>query len=110
MTNAMNRAWFAVRVRSGFENVVTAKLSDDDVEVFLPECQPRRRSRTGKSSAAPLFPSYVFCRIHSGELWAVLKTPGVMCFVGIRDVATPVDDAEIDALKAVVRSGLRPPT
>jgi len=97
--------WCAVRVRTGFENIVAAKFAAEGLEAFLPKLPSRRRSDCGKTSETPLFPNYVFFRIHPEARLDVLMTPGVMSLVG-GTVATPVNEAEIAAIKAVVLSGL----
>ncbi len=97
--------WYALRVRRRFEGVVTANLSSNGFEVFLPSYRSRhRRSDQGRGFEVPLFPSYVFCRIHSAESWPGLITPGVLYIVGTGSALTPVDEVEIVSLKTVVRS------
>jgi transcription antitermination factor NusG len=54
----------------------------------------------------PLFPGYVFCRIDLASRLPVLTTPGFLYIVGAGSVPTPVDEAEIARIQAVVHSGL----
>src|ERR1041385_6580 len=98
--------WVALRVRTAFHRVVTAKLRAAGLEVFAPRCRSQQSDRH-KVSETPLFPNYVFCRISSRVPLTVLMTAGVVHVVGTgKDVATPVDEVEIAAIKTVVRSGL----
>ena len=57
--------WYAIRVRSKFENIACATLSDKGYETFLPLYRSRRRwSDRVKELDLPLFPSYLFCRFN----------------------------------------------
>ena len=99
--------WVALRVRTAFERVVTARLCADGLEVFAPWCRSRGQSDAQNASETPLFPNYVFCRIDSEVPLSVLMTPGVLYAVGTgKAVATPVDEVEIAAIKTIVGSGL----
>jgi transcription antitermination factor NusG len=53
---------------------------------------------------SPLFPGYVFVR-SAGTLdarVAVLRTNGVISFVGVRGLGTPIPEEEITAIQAVL--------
>jgi len=54
----------------------------------------------------PLFPGYVFCRLDLRCRLPLLTIPGALHFVGIGKIPVPIDDAEIAAIQAAVRSGL----
>ena len=100
--------WVAIRVRTAFEGAVTTQLRADGFEVFTPWCRCQGQSDAHGVSETPLFPNYVFCRIHSEVPLSVLMTPGVLYVIGTgKTVATPVDEVEIGAIKTVVQSGLR---
>jgi transcription antitermination factor NusG len=99
--------WFALQVRSRYENVVTAHLSGKGYEWFLPLYSCRRRwSDRFIETEQPLFPGYVFCRLNPLDRLPILMTPGVFLVVGIGKTPTPIDEAEIAAIQAAVRSGL----
>ena len=56
----------------------------------------------------PLFPGYVFVQVSSapGAFLEVVKTRGAVAFVSLeRGMPTPVDPAEINALRLLVQSG-----
>ena len=99
--------WFALLVRTRWENSTTSLLEDKGLESFLPTYEGRRRSR-GKIRPAtlPMFPGYVFCRFDVQNRLPVLVTPGVISIVGSGKVPLPVDDSEIAAIRTVVGSGL----
>src|SRR6266700_1554574 len=97
--NRQKRIWVALRVRTDFERIVTAKLCAGGLEVFAPWCR-LRKSDAHKVSEKPLFPNYVFCRTHWRVPLPVLMTPGVLYAEGTgKNVATPVDAIEIAAIK-----------
>ena len=97
--------WFAVQVRARWEQSTTNILGRKGYQTLLPtyEC---RRSRNGRETSAPLFPGYVFCRFDGQKRLPILITPGVIALVGRGRVPVPVEPAEIDAIQAMVSSGL----
>ena len=100
--------WYALRVQSNFESLVSTSLRGKGYEEFLPKYRSRRRwSDRIKELDLPLFPGYLFCRfdVHD-RLLPILTTPGVICIVGAGRTPIPVSDGEITAVQAVIRSGL----
>ena len=99
--------WFAVQTRSRYENLVATLLRGKGFESFLPIYKSRRRwSDRIKELELPLFPGYLFCRFNPLDRFPILVTPGVMQVVGVGKNPIPVDDLEIAALEAAIRSGL----
>jgi len=99
--------WFAVQTRSRYENLVATLLRGKGYELFLPIYKSRRRwSDRIKELELPLFPGYLFCRFNPLDRFPILVTPGVMQVVGVGKNPIPVDDSEIAALEAAIRSGL----
>ena len=99
--------WFALRVKSRFEKVVATVARNKGFEEFLPLYQSRRRwSDRLKSVELPLFPGYIFCRLDPQHRLPLLTIPGVLHFVGIGKMPSPIEDTEIAAIQAAVRSGL----
>jgi transcription antitermination factor NusG len=99
--------WFALRVKSRSEKVVSTIARNKGFEEFLPLYQCRRRwSDRLKSVEFPLFPGYVFCRLDPQYRLPLLTIPGVIQFVGIGKVPVPIDDAEIMAIQSAVATGL----
>ena len=77
-------AWYALRVQSKFESVVSIALRGKGYQEFLPLYRSRRRwADRVKELDLPLFPGYLFCRfdVHD-RLLPILTTPGVVCIVG----------------------------
>ncbi len=100
--------WFAVRVKSRCEKVVAATAQNKGFQEFLPVYQSRRRwSDREKTVELPLFPGYIFCRLDPQRRLPLLLIPGVLHFVGFGKIPTPIEESEIAAIHAAIRSGLR---
>src|SRR5712664_3647911 len=103
----MTYPWFALQVRSRYENVVTAHLDGKGYEWFLPLYKCRRRwSDRFKEIECPLFPGYVFCRLNPLDRLPILIVPGVSLIVGMGKTPVAIDETEIAAIQAAVKSGL----
>ncbi len=99
--------WFALRVKSRSEHVVATAARNKGFEAFLPLYEARRHwSDRIKKLQAPLFPGYLFCRLNPEHRLPLLTIPGVMQFVGLGRTPVPIEDAEIAAIDAALRSGL----
>ena len=99
--------WFAVHVRSRHEKSVAHILSGKGLECFLPLCRGRRQwSDRVAQVDLPLFSGYVFCRMNLSNRMPVLTTPGIVRIVGVGRSPEPVDESEISAVQAIVRSGM----
>lgn len=99
------REWFAMRVRTNYEKVVSKALEFRELESFLPTYQePRIWSDRTKKIHQPLFPGYVFCRLNPGERVFALLAPGAMNLIGIGATPKAIPETEIESLKALIRS------
>jgi len=98
---------FALQVRPRHEKAAAWALHNKGFDEFLPLYRSRRRwSDRVKELDMPLFPGYVFCRFDPEDRLPILTTPGVISLVGIGKTPTPVEEAELAALRMVVQSGL----
>src|SRR5467141_1033949 len=103
----MSYPWFALQVKCRFENIVTAHLGGMGYESFLPLYMCRRRwSDRFKEIECPLFPGYVFCRLNPLNRLPILMIPGVSLIVGMVQTHEPINESEIAAIQAAVKSGL----
>ncbi len=99
--------WFALRVRPNYEKPVAAALRGKGFQEFLPLVRSRRQwSDRVKMMDLPLFPGYLFCRLHLEERMPLLTTPGFLYLVGVGRNPEPVEESEIEAIQSVLRSGL----
>lgn len=105
---AFNQArWYAVRTRSRHEKLVAKQLENQGIESFLPVViQTRDWSDRRKQVEMPLFSGYAFLRmVHSSdERVRVLRTQGVVGFVGVHGTGTPIPDHQIEDIKTLVTS------
>ncbi|MBI9082892.1 MAG: UpxY family transcription antiterminator [Desulfobacterales bacterium] len=98
-------AWYVLHTRSRFENVVNEGLCKKDKEAFLPRIQVQSRRKDRKKMIhVPLFPGYVFVRtdLNPYSQLEVLKTIGVVRFVGNASGPLSVQNASIESLKLMV--------
>src|SRR5438105_2634353 len=99
--------WYAVRTRSRHEKLVARQLETLGIESFLPlVTQTHKWSDRSKQVETPLFSGYAFLRmIHScDDRVRVLRTQGVVSFVGVHGTGTPIPDHQIDDIKTLVAS------
>ena len=102
-----SECWFAVRVKSRAEKVVSMMARNKGFEEFLPLYESRRNwSDRTKSVEMPLFPGYVFCRLYAERRLPILTIPGVLYFVGIGKTPMPVEENEIAAIRRAIESEL----
>ena len=108
LTRPDNLFWYAIQIRSRLGGIASATLRGKGYEEFLPLYRSRRWwSDRIKQLELPLFPGYLFCRFDvSHRLMPILTTPGVIGIVGAGKTPVPVDDEEIEAIRAILRSGL----
>jgi len=82
--NEIARKWFAVFTVPQNERSVTMHLELRQIESFLPtfESVSVWKNRQRVKINRPLFPTYVFARIHAAERTSILRSPGVLRIVG----------------------------
>ena len=99
--------WYAVSVRTRHEKAVAFLLGNKGYATFLPLYEARRRCCDRVSHLfLPLFPGYVFCQFDARFRLPILTTSGVMQIAGNGRVPIPVEPSELDAVRAIIRSGL----
>jgi len=101
-------SWYALQIQSRLASVASATLRGKGYEEFLPLYRSRRRwSDRIKTLDLPLFPGYLFCRFDVRDrLMPILTTPGVISIVGTGKTPVPIDEEEIEAIRAILRSGV----
>ena len=99
--------WFGLRTRSNHEKIAANVLSGKGYEQYLPTYKTKRRwSDRVVEMDRPLFPGYVFCRFDPKARLPILTTPGVVSVIGFGNEPAAIEDSEIEAVQAVLRSGL----
>ncbi len=97
--------WYALYTRPRHEKIVFERLRRKDVNAFLPVVhQTHRWSDRRKEVQVPLFPGYTFVRIPTSaeSSLLVLRTPGVVGFVGAGWRGFPIPDEQIEALQRLL--------
>ena len=94
--------WFAAYTNSHHEKRVAGQFGERQIKSFLPlySARHRWRNRCEMNLELPLFPNYVFVRIHPRDRVRVLEVPGVLSLVGFGRNLAPLPDSEIEALRA----------
>ncbi len=117
--DGMERRWYALHAHSGQESNVRNMLllsaeqqglSDLMTNVFVPMEEVSEHGRgEGKTHTRKFFPGYVLLQLPKHpekfpELWQLIKeTPGVTGFIGSRNLPSPLEDAEVEAIVEVIR-------
>ena len=100
--------WYALQLRSRWENSTATLLSGKGYQTFLPTYKSVKRvTGRSKEAQAPLFPGYLFCRFNVCDRLPVLITPGVISVVGTGRIPIPVEEAEIEVIQRMVSTGMR---
>jgi transcription antitermination factor NusG len=97
--------WYAIRTRSRHEKMVVKQLDGLGVENFLPlVLSVRRWSDRAVKVEMPLFPGYAFVRLvyTPNERVRVLRTHGVVDFVGTQGRGTPIPDKQIEDVRLLL--------
>ncbi len=99
--------WYAIQTRARHEKKVASQLQEKRVTTFLPLiARVHRWSDRHKMVHIPLFPGYTFVQMAPSEeaKLAVLRTPGVLSFVGINGREIPIPDKQIEDVRKLVNS------
>ena len=105
--NSSPLRWYAVTTRPNHEKVASTVLESKGYEQYLPFYRSRRQwSDRVVETDRPLFPRYVFCRFDAKQALNVLTTPCVLSVLGFGNGPAPILDTEIEAIRAVLGSGL----
>ncbi|WP_321474138.1 UpxY family transcription antiterminator [uncultured Paludibaculum sp.] len=100
-------AWYALTVRPQHERSVEMALAAKGLTTYLPLFTTLRKwSDRFKKLVVPLFPGYVFCRFDGSSRVQVLRTPGVITIVSTGLTPTPIPDAQVDAVRRMLASGV----
>lgn len=104
--SASNLEWYAIRVRSRCEKMVSDQLQQKGYEQFLPMYWSRRLwSDRVKTLEMPLFTGYLFCRFDVEGRLPILQTPGIVSILGKGRIPLPVDPSQIENIRVAVHSG-----
>jgi transcription antitermination factor NusG len=108
-TGLDGRNWFAVETRPRHEKKVSIGLREKGIDIFLPLFSEKHHwSDRRQIVEMPVFPRYVFVRIEptTSARIPVLRTGGVMSFVGNRGIGSAIPDAQIESVMSVISQGV----
>ncbi len=97
--------WYALQTSPRHEKKVDLQLRQKGVTTFLPLIsEVHRWSDRRKTIQAPLFPGYTFVRLTptAGNRLQVLRTTGVLSFVGNSGSGLPIPDKQIEDIQKVL--------
>jgi transcription antitermination factor NusG len=98
-------SWYAVYTMARHEKRVAAQFEEKHVCTFLPLLRQIHRWSDRRSTVeVPMFSCYAFVRIAQTieERLKVLRTPGVLGFVGTERQGTPIPDEQIESLRIAI--------
>jgi transcription antitermination factor NusG len=103
-------SWYAVHTLARHEKRIAAQFEEKRVCTFLPLLRQIRRWTDRRVKVeVPMFSCYAFVRIvHTvEERLKVLRTPGVLGFVGCERQGTPIPDQQIESLRTAISENIR---
>jgi transcription antitermination factor NusG len=101
--------WFALRVKSRHEHLVSHAVREKGFGEFLPlYARVARWSDRTKTTISPLFPGYLFCRLNAQNRLPILTIPGTLHFVANGKELIPIKEEEIRAIQIAVQASLNP--
>ena len=101
-------SWYVLYTKSRCENIVREGLMKKSIEAFLPKIKVASKRRDRKIVLdVPLFPGYLFVKtgLDANHYLDVVKTAGVVHFIGNMDGPIPVREETISSLQIMVASG-----
>ena len=98
--------WFVFYTSPRAEKLVYKELVDMGYEVFLPLQKKLKvwKNRQRKITDEPLFPSYIFVKIHSSDIYNIIKTRGIYICIMFEGKPCTVPDKDIEAIRIMIQS------
>ena len=99
--------WYAFRVRSRHEKLVSTLLRGKGYKEFLPLSKEKHKwVDRSKSVDVPLFPGYIFCDTEASEIGKIRCTQGIIDAVRAGSSPLPANRWEIDGLLQAAEADL----
>ena len=102
-------SWYAVHTMARHEKRVAAQFQEKRICTFLPLLKQIHRWSDRRSIVeVPMFGCYAFVRMVQNveERLKVLRTPGVLGFVGSERQGTPIPDEQIESLRKAINGNV----
>jgi len=95
--------WYALYLRSRYEQKTNAELGKKGIESFLPLIELTRIwSDRKKKIKEPLFRGYLFVKTDLHNKTDILQTNGVVRLVGIGEKPSPIPEQQIDWIRMLI--------
>jgi transcription antitermination factor NusG len=102
---AVEEKWYAIYTKPRAEKLVHQRLTEANIETFLPlQKTIRIWSDRKKLVEKPLLSSYVFVRTNFKSFPAVYKTNGVVKFISFEGQPVAIPQKQIDNLRLIINS------
>jgi transcription antitermination factor NusG len=101
--------WYAIHTKPRHEKWIAQQLQEKRVFTFLPLLQQIHRWSDRKSMVeVPMFSCYAFVRIAqtTEERLKILRTPGVLGFVGSEGQGTPIPEEQVESLRTAFKENI----
>ena len=98
--------WYAIRTKPRHEKWIVGQLQDKRITTFLPLIEQIHQWSDRRTKVeVPLFSCYAFVRIPqtAEDRLKVLRTPGVLAFVGNERLGTPIPDDQVENLRTAFK-------
>ena len=100
--------WFAAYTCAHHEKRVASQLAERAIPYYLPLYESMRRWKDRrKLLELPLFPGYLFVRMHPRDHLKIVGVPGMVRLVGFGGQPTAVPEGEIAAIRACLEQKCR---
>ena len=102
--------WYAVRTRPRHEKRTASELEQKGITTFLPlVIETHRWSDRRKKVELPLFPRYAFVNIEPtpANRVSVLRTIGVLSFVGSHNQGAPIPEGQIQGIRSLLANRIQ---
>jgi transcription antitermination factor NusG len=107
-SQSLESPWYAIYTRHQHEKMVAQILTGKGFNTFLPLYATTHDWKDRKKALLlPLFPCYVFLKGDIHRRLQIITTPGIYGLVSSAGQPAAIPDAEIEAIRRVVESGVR---
>jgi transcription antitermination factor NusG len=100
-----SEGWFVIWTEPRAEKRVESRMAAQGFEPWLPKVTERRKwSDRWRDVVLPLFPGYLFARGSLAQLYAVLRTPGVVTVVKSAGRPALLSDGFVNSLRRAIET------
>ena len=98
--------WFVYYTSPKAEKRIYRELVDSGYETYLPLRKSFKiwKNRQRKWIEEPLFPSYIFVKIHPAFIFDLLKVYGICMFITLGGKPCAIPDKDIEAIQRMIAS------